>query len=74
MFYTRDFPGWAATLDGNAAEIEHDNEQGLITIEVPAGTHIAATHWGTTPARVIGAIISFVSLVFALIVLWRTRK
>ncbi|TAH48750.1 MAG: hypothetical protein EYC68_20055 [Chloroflexota bacterium] len=74
MFYTRDFPGWTATLDGNAAEIKHDNEQGLITIEVPAGTHIAATHWGTTPARVIGAIISFVSLVFALIVLWRTRK
>lgn len=74
MFYTRYFPGWTATVDGSPVEITHDNEQGLITVNVPAGTHTVTTRWGTTAPRVIGAVISILSLVAAGAWIWYVRR
>lgn len=74
MFYTRDFPGWAATVDGNSVEITHDNEQGLITVSVPAGSHTVTTRWGTTAPRVIGAVISIFSVIAAGVWIWWIRN
>ncbi len=74
MFYTRYFPGWTAILDGNAAPLEPFGEQGLIAVNVPAGTHTVSTHWGTTLPRLAGAVISLVALLALLFVLWRTRR
>ena len=73
LFYTRYFPGWTATVDGAPAQIEPYGEQGLIALNVPAGTHTVATRWGTTMPRVVGALISAAALMAAVIVLWRTR-
>ncbi len=73
QFYTRYFPGWTATVDGNAAAIEPYGEQGLITLHVPAGTHLVTTRWGTTMPRVVGAFVSFIALVSLCLFLWRTR-
>jgi uncharacterized membrane protein YfhO len=74
LFYTRYFPGWTATLDGVPVEIGPQGEQGLIAVNVPAGTHIVTTRWGSTPPRLIGAGISVVSLALMGLVLRRTRK
>jgi hypothetical protein len=74
MFYTRYFPGWTATVDGNAVAIEPSGEQVLITLDVPPGTHIVSTRWGSTPPRVVGAIISLSSFIAVLVFLWRTRR
>ncbi len=74
QFYTRYFPGWTATIDGNAVPIEPYGEQGLITLNVPAGTHLVTTRWGTTTPRVIGAIISLISLLSLFALIWRTRR
>jgi hypothetical protein len=74
MFLTRYFPGWTASVDGSPVEIEPYGEQGLIVATVPPGTHLVATHWGTTWPRVLGAAISLLSLAGAGIWLWRTRK
>ena len=74
QFYTRYFPGWSATVDGNAVAIEPYGEQGLITLHVPAGTHLVTTRWGTTTPRVIGAIISLLSLISIFLFLWRVRR
>lgn len=73
-FYTRYFPGWTATMDGNPVEIAPFGEQGLIALQVPAGAHTITTRWGTTTPRVIGAIISVISLGAAFLALYRTRK
>ncbi len=74
MFYTRYFPGWTATLDGAPAAIAPYGAQGLIALDVPAGTHTVTTHFGTTRARTIGALVSCLALLAALVVLWRARS
>ncbi|HZQ04999.1 MAG TPA: hypothetical protein VFD70_00350, partial [Anaerolineae bacterium] len=74
MFYTRYFPGWTATLDGTPTSIEPYGEQGLIALNVPAGSHIVTTRWGTTPPRVVGAIISALCLFAALGLIWLDRR
>lgn len=67
MFYTRYFPGWTATLDGAPAAIAPYGAQGLIALDVPAGTHTVTTHFGTTRARTIGALVSCLALLAALV-------
>lgn len=74
LFYTRYFPGWTASVDSNAVMVEPYGEQGLIVLDVPAGSHIVTTRWGTTPPRVVGAIISLGSLIAVFVFTWRTRK
>ena len=66
MFYTRYFPGWTATLDGQRIAIEPYGEQGLILARVPAGSHTLAIRFEDTPIRQIGATISGISLLIAL--------
>ncbi len=74
QFYTRYFPGWWAAIDSAPVAVEPGGEQGLVTVSVPAGTHVVSTYWGTTAPRVAGGVISLVCAGAALIVLWRTRK
>ncbi len=73
MFYTRYFPGWAATLDGAPVSVEAYGEQGLIAVQVPPGEHIVSIHFGETPARQVGALVSLLSLAGAMVWLWKTR-
>lgn len=74
QFYTRYFPGWSATVDGAPVPVESSGEQGLITVNVPAGTHTVATRWGTTLPRTVGAVISFIALAGIVLVLARGRR
>lgn len=74
LFYTRYFPGWSATLDNAPIPIEPSGEQGLIALNVPSGTHTVSTHWGTTPPRVVGALISLLALLSISVVLVRSRR
>lgn len=75
-FYTYYFPGWRATVDGRRAEIRADGPNGLIALDLPAGTHEVRLRFGTTPPRMAGAILSALGLlgIAALIVLDRRRQ
>ena len=66
VFYTYDFPGWQATIDGVPAPHRTQPPYGLISLDVPAGDHTVAIRHGTTPVRTLGALISALSLVIAL--------
>jgi hypothetical protein len=57
------FPGWTATLDGVPVTIEPAEPDGLMTIEVPAGSHTLSIRLADTPPRRIGWAISAVALV-----------
>jgi len=75
LFYTRYFPGWQMTIDGEPTKnFGPDGEQGLIGILIPAGTHTITTRFGDTPARQIGAGVSLFSFIGAAIWLWKTRR
>ena len=66
VFYTYDFPGWQATIDGLPVPHRTQPPYGLIALDVPAGDHTVAIRHGTTPARTLGTLISALSLVIAL--------
>ena len=62
QFYTYDFPGWRVTLDGQPIPHRHEPPYGLITVDTPPGDHIVRLQMGTTPARVIGGLLSLLAL------------
>ena len=76
VFYTYDFPGWRATVDGEPVAHRTHPPYGLIAVDVPAGDHTVAIRFGTTPPRTAGAILSIISLliVVVLIVFGRRRR
>ncbi|MGE5262429.1 MAG: hypothetical protein ACM3S0_03540 [Acidobacteriota bacterium] len=74
MFYTRYFPGWAATLDDKAQPLEPYGDQGLILVNVPAGSHIVRLRYEGTGAQQAGAIISGVSLLVTSIWIAMSRR
>ncbi len=55
--------GWAAEVDGRAAAITPSDQNGLITLPVPAGEHKVRVYLGSTPARDLGNAISLLSVV-----------
>ncbi|PIS09374.1 hypothetical protein COT75_01710 [Candidatus Beckwithbacteria bacterium CG10_big_fil_rev_8_21_14_0_10_34_10] len=67
--HTAYFPGWQVFIDGKRAEIKYDrpDNQGLIGVRVPAGKHkIVVKFTERTPARIIGNLITVMSLVLVL--------
>ncbi len=67
------FPGWRATLDSQPAPIRITYPEGLMAVDLPAGTHTLAFQFGTTPPRVVGALLSLVGL-FACFTLLAIRR
>jgi hypothetical protein len=51
-------PGWNAMIDGRAVATYPTGELGLVTVDVPAGTHEVAIRFGSTPARTAGLLSS----------------
>jgi hypothetical protein len=62
VYRTFYFPGWRATLDGRPAPISITSPEGLIAVEVPAGTHSLVFDFGTTPPRTLGDVFSIAGL------------
>jgi hypothetical protein len=75
LFYTYDFPGWRATVDGQRVQHRAEPPYGLIAVDVPAGQHEVAIRHGATPVRTAGALISALSLVLvAALFLWPAHR
>lgn len=77
LFYTYDFPGWRATVDGQPAPHRTEPPYGLIAVDVPAGEHRVSIRHGGTPARDAGTWISLVSLAIIaglLVFDWRRER
>lgn len=63
QFYTYDYPGWRVTLNGRRLAHRPQPPYGLITVDVPAGEHILHLRMGSTPPRMLGAILSGLAVV-----------
>lgn len=57
------FPGWRARVDGTRVEARADGPWGLVTVEIPAGSHEVTARFGETPLRAAADAISVVCLV-----------
>jgi hypothetical protein len=62
VFYNYYFPGWRASVDGQPAEIRPEGPNGLIALDLPAGTREVRLEFGTTPPRIAGAALSALGL------------
>jgi len=58
QFNTIYFPGWRAFVDGRPVPVIPSYPQGLITLEVPAGTHEVALRFGDTSVRTLANVTS----------------
>lgn len=69
------FPGWQGTIDGAPVPLRVSGPEGLVELDVPAGEHTIEVRMGSTPARRLGATISWVMLaIVAALLLWPTRR
>lgn len=59
------FPSWGARLDGERTELSADRD-GLLTVEVPAGSHYLEVFVRPPPLRQLGSAISLLSLLVLL--------
>ena len=71
-FFSYDFPGWQATVDGKPVPIEHDPPLGLIGLNLGPGQHEVRLRFSATPIRRIGGALSLLGLAGCLaLVLYR---
>ncbi len=70
LFYTYDFPGWQATIDGQRVDHRAEPPYGLIAVDVPAGQHEVVIRHGTTPVGSAGALLSAFSLAIVAVLLF----
>jgi hypothetical protein len=55
------FPGWGATINGQAVNDNLLSDDGLIQLNVPAGTSQVVVGFSDTPVRTTGAVASIVA-------------
>ena len=68
-------PGWNARIDGQPAPTYPSGELGLVTVDVPPGSHEIRIEFGATPYRTVGAALSILAvLAWAAIVWFRARS
>jgi hypothetical protein len=63
---TNDWPGWTASVDGQAVPLHAADGLGWITLDVPAGTHTLTLQLGSTPTRALASGVSLLALVLPL--------
>jgi len=69
------FPGWKTFIDEQEVVIDEKRAKGLITFDVPAGTHTIETRFTQdTVPRKIGNTISLISFMFFALVVLRWRR
>lgn len=68
---TFNFPGWAATVNGNPAHILTGDELGEIVLELPEGSHSIKLVFADTASRRAGRVISYAAVAVVLFLgLW----
>lgn len=74
--YTFYFPGWKAYIDGKPTEIQFQDPKyrGVITYNVPRGNHEVNLKFEDTKVRILGNIISLISLVLLAGIVYTTRR
>ncbi|MEP7358399.1 MAG: hypothetical protein ABI847_14225, partial [Anaerolineales bacterium] len=56
------FPGWQVRLDNQPINAQPDPATGLITFQIPNGTHQVKIYFGQTPLRIAAIAISLLTL------------
>ncbi|KKR87213.1 hypothetical protein A2875_04950 [Candidatus Gottesmanbacteria bacterium RIFCSPHIGHO2_01_FULL_46_14] len=66
------FPGWRYYIEGK--EIEPALDHGLPTIVLPAGTYLFQSRFTDTPVRIVGNVVSLLSILYSIFLFSRHEK
>lgn len=67
-----DFAGWSASIEGERLQLNPSDQDGVIIVQLQAEEgDTLLLHLGTTPARMLGWLLSYGALFALLIVSWR---
>jgi hypothetical protein len=61
------YPGWHVTIDGDTVPVAPTDPEGLVSFDVPAGSHTVRVRFGETPLRLAADAISILALVILVI-------
>lgn len=67
------FPGWQAKLNEKEISVKPGLPYGQVTIVVPPGKHKLEVFFAETPLRTMLNFISLISILFALILIWKNK-
>lgn len=67
------YPDWRATVDDQPTTVYPSSPLGVVTVYVPAGEHRVDLFQETTPAEQVGNVISILSFIVWLVLLWFAR-
>jgi len=67
------FPGWRVTIDNRTVPINYKNDLGLISFDLPPGTHLVRAHLGLTPVRLVGDLMTLIAFPAAFYILTRKK-
>jgi hypothetical protein len=56
------YPGWSVTVDGHPVAVAPTDPDGLVSFDVPAGSHTIRVRFGETPLRLTADVLSLLSL------------
>lgn len=70
QFYTYWYPGWQGLANDEEIALRAEGPDALITLELPAGEHDVLIRFGNTPLRAAAAVISLLSFMILMIVLF----
>lgn len=68
------YPGWKVKIDRRSVPVMPEAETGLLTFDVPSGTHTVEVRFGETPMRLVGDGVSILSVMAVCAILIRTRR
>lgn len=68
------FPGWTASVDGEAVPIEYENSEGVMQVSVPDGSHLVSFTFSETPVRLLSDVISLFSIAVLIVLFVRERR
>lgn len=69
------YPRWQGAVDGQPAPLNAQPETGFTQLQIPAGTHQVALHYGSTPLEQGAGIVSILALLGLIVglIFWRPR-
>lgn len=69
-----DFPAWDVLVDGNISRHRTDPQTGVITLDLPEGSHTVSVIWQRLPSEQLGLLISTAAGLALCAIAWRRRQ
>ena len=73
-FATFYFPGWEVRIDGAIQPTYPSTNLGLLTVDLPAGSHQVTVRWAGTIAQQVGGYLALLTLAILLYFCYRQRE